>query len=185
MAYDFTGVVNQMRSAGVAQAEIDDFLREQERLERDFQSQFDTTRNTATDQFKTAQAEIDAMFAKEKQSLDAQRAAFEQTQTQAQEQARALAAQVERQQEELARQRAESQAQFEANAERIMGETEGVQREAAERVAGRRRSRRGVASRDNIINALMAGGTAAPKLGGESAMGMASPLGADQTLGVG
>lgn len=185
MAYDFSAVVNQMRSAGVAQPEIDNFLREQERLERDFQSQFDTTRATTSEQFKTAQAEIEAMFAKEQQSIQSQRAAFEQTQMQAQEQARALAAQAEQQQKELARQRAESEARFAANTERIRSETEGVQREAAERVAGRRRSRRGVASRDNIINALMAGGTAPPSLGGGQTMGAAGALGAEQTLGVG
>ena len=185
MAYDFSAVVGQMRSAGVAQAEIDAFLKEQERLDKEFQSQFETTRTTATDQFRTAQAEIAGMFAKEQESLRSQKAAFEQTQLQAQEQARALAAQAEQQKQEIAKQKAESETRFAAETERVRAETEGVQREAAERVAGRRRSRRGIASRDNIINALMAGGTAPPSLGGGQAMGTAGSLGADQTLGVG
>ena len=36
MAYDFSDVVNQMRSAGISQDEIDAFLREQERVDREF-----------------------------------------------------------------------------------------------------------------------------------------------------
>ena len=185
MAYDFSAVVNQMRSAGVDQAEIDSFLKEQERLEREFQSQFEATKTTTTDQFKAAQAEIEAMFAKEQQSLQSQKEAFEQAQTLAQEQARAMAAQAEQQQKELAKQKAESEAQFAANTGRIRRETEAVQRESAEKIAGRRRARRGVAARDSVINAAMGDAAAVPKLGGAGSIGVAGALGADQTLGVG
>jgi multidrug efflux pump subunit AcrA (membrane-fusion protein) len=185
MAYDFSAVVNQMRSAGVAQAEIDTFLKEQERLEKEFQSQFDTTKSVAGDQFKAAQAEIEAMFAKEQQSLQEQKAVFEQAQLQSQEQAKALAAQAEQQQKELAKQKAEAEAQFAETSARIKSETEGVQRESAEKTASKRRARRSAGGRDSIINAVMGENAAVPKLGGGTSIGTAGALGADQTLGAG
>lgn len=188
MAYDFTSVVNQMRSAGVAQAEIDTFLQEQQRLEQEFQSSFEASKTSSSNAFTAAQAEINAMFAKEQESIAAQQASFEAAQKQAQEQAAALAAQAQAQQEELAKQKAEAEAQFAANTERVKRETEGVQRESAEKIAGRRRARRSTAGRDSLINAAVGegGGTKVPTLGLQGAIGAgAGALGSEQKLGVG
>jgi hypothetical protein len=188
MAYDFTSVVNQMRGAGVDQAEIDAFLQEQQKLELEFQASVDTTKATTSNAFTAAQAEISAMLAKEQESIAAQQAAFEASQAQAQAQAAAVAAQVQAQQEQLAKQQAEAEAKFAANAEAMKRDIEGMQRESAEKIAGRRRARRSAAGRDSLINAAAGAGvgSSVPTLGTQGVIGaVAAGLGSEQKLGVG
>lgn len=187
MAYDFSAVVSQMRSAGIAQGDIDAFLQEQQRLEQEFTSQFTTQKNAADTAFTTAQNDIAAMFAKEQQMINEQQAAFEMAQKQAQEQAAALEASAIKQQEETAKQQEEAAAAFAATTLRNKRATEEVQRESAERIAGRRRSRRSAGARqDSLINAAVGANAKVPTLGTQASIaGNVGSLGTAQKLGVG
>lgn len=188
MAYDFSAVVNQMRSAGISQDEIDAFLREQERVDREFNQQFTSTKSAADTAFKTAQEEIAAMFSKEQELLKQQTAEFEASQKAAQQRAAEVAAQAAAQQELIAKQKAEAEAAFEAQTLLNRQRTEEVQRESGERIAGRRRARRSSGNRlDATINAAASPGSQkVPTLGlqpGVQAGG--GVLGESQKLGVG
>ena len=188
MAYDFSAVVNQMRSAGISQDEIDAFLREQERVDREFNQQFTSTKSAADTAFKTAQEEIAAMFSKEQELLRQQAAEFEASQKAAQERAAEVAAQAAAQQELIKQQEAEATVAFEAQTLLNRQRTEEVQRESGERIAGSRRARRSAGGRgDSLINqAMNRSSRKVPTLGLAPGVSAESgTLGPNQKLGVG
>ncbi len=188
MAYDFSAVVNQMRNAGVAQSEIDAFLQEQERIDREFNAQFTTTKSAADTAFQSAQEEIASMFAAEQKMLNQQQAEFEAAQKTAQQQAAEMAAQAAAQQELIKQQEAEATAAFEAQTLLNKQRTEEVQRESGERIAGSRRARRSAGGRnDSLINPVInRSSKKVPTLGLAPGVSAESgTLGPNQKLGVG
>lgn len=171
--------VAQMRAAGIADTEINDYLNTA--AIQIAQGQVDTA--NANKQFASAQAELDAMMQQETAAIRKQQAEFEAAQQRIAEQAAEQAAAARAEQERLAAEAAAYQKQAEEKAAQLKTESETFQRTTAERDIARKRAGRSAVARPLLAGAAI--GASAPTLGVGGGMSSTGSLGTTGTLGVG